>query len=67
MNDSVYLLREIANHTRIYLSKQDNLESVFSSKEEPMDDPLFFVYIYKELGDIHTDDLYLISIIKKDN
>lgn len=49
---SVHFFREMGNHGTISLNKEDDLKSVFSLKEEPMEDTLFSVDFYKELIDI---------------
>lgn len=61
MKDSVHLFEEIYDHTNIYLSKVDNLKSIFPWEKELIEGTLFSKDVYKSSGDIYTVDLYLIS------
>lgn len=67
MEDSFYLFEEIADHARIYLSQEDNLELVFSPEEELTKDIVFSIDVYEESSDIYANHLYLISSNREDN
>lgn len=43
---SIHFIEEIDDHKRIYISKEDDLELVFSLEEGLMEDTLFSIYVY---------------------
>lgn len=67
MKDTIQLLEKIVDHAGICLRKEDDIELIFLLKEEPMEDTHFSIDVYKEVGDIYANDLYLISNNGKDN
>lgn len=66
LKDFVHLFKEKTDHAGIYLNKQDDLEAVFTLKEEPSEDIIFSIDIFTILEDIKINNLYLISCIGED-
>ncbi|KAH0657935.1 hypothetical protein KY289_026683 [Solanum tuberosum] len=48
---TLQLFDDIADHTGIYLSRNDDLELVFSLEDEPTSETLFSIDVYEMVGD----------------
>ncbi|KAH0781390.1 hypothetical protein KY290_000988 [Solanum tuberosum] len=48
---TLQIFDDIADHTGIYLSRDDDLELVFSLEDEPMSETLFTIDVYEMAGD----------------
>lgn len=60
-------LKDIVDHTGIYLNKENNLKLIFLLQEELMEQTFFSIDVYENSGDIYVDDHYLMSIIREGN
>uniref|UniRef100_M1DN01 Reverse transcriptase n=1 Tax=Solanum tuberosum TaxID=4113 RepID=M1DN01_SOLTU len=69
---TLQLFDDIADHTGIYLSRNDDLELVFSLEDEPTGETLFSIDVYEMVGDdtdINDDpghNMYQISNAKEE-